>query len=397
VAAQRPENAEERLVAEALQRAFGAPVPAAAFLAGRDAVAAAASLAAAQADADDALVTAALTGAFAVPVAAEVRAEHVAAIRAAAEAPTADNVVPLRRFAQQVGRHAVAAVVAVSTMAGGTGVAAASTDALPGQMLYPVKRAVEQVMLTAAWTPSAEARVQTRLAARRLAEAERLLAGGLSLELVEPLLSEYDQHVAVIEELAVSGTTVQLAVLEEKAEELREQTSTVAVADDMDGDAVTTAEPTETSPPVVTTTEPPAAGATESTTATEPEPTDPAPAPSASTRPVSTSSGSSGGSGGSTGGSTQPAPTANPSPTPSPTPTPSPSPSPTRPPQTGVDDAKNPAPGQAEPEAQKPEPEKPKPTPTVNPERTPLSDNAPLYDAGPLDDSEERSYWLDEG
>jgi hypothetical protein len=378
VAAQRPENAEERLVAQALQRAFGAPVPAAAFLAGRDAVAAAAALAAQQSGADEEIVTAALTGAFAAPVAAEVRAEHLTAIRAAAEAPTTDNVVPLRRFTQRVGRHAVAAVVAVSTMAGGTGVAAASTDALPGEMLYPVKRAVEQVMLTAAWTPSAEARVQTRLAARRLAEVERLLAGGLSLELVEPLFSEYERHVAVVAQLAVSGMTVQLAVLEEKAEALREQTGTVAVADDLSGDAVTTAEATETSPPVATTTEPPTPGATQTSTATEAATTDPAPAPSASTKPASTSSGSSSGSGGSTTGSSQPSPTANPSPSPSPTP------SPTRPPPTEVDGA-GPATGGQD------QPEKPKPPPTVNPERTPLAD-----DSGPLADWEEESHVSDE-
>lgn len=389
MAAQRPENSEEQLVADALQRAFGGPVAPAAFLAGREAVRAAAAMAKEEAAADADLVGAALTGAFAVPVDSDVKTDQVAAIRAAAES---SNVIPLRRIGQRVGRHAVAAMVAVSTLAGGSGVAAASTDALPGETLYPVKRAVEQVMLTAAWTPTAEAAVQTKLAERRLVEVERLLASGASPHLLQPLLDEYDQHVAVVENLHISETALQVAVLEEKADALREQTVIVAADDDSadaaEGSGATleaTEPPEATEPATVTTTEAPKTEASESTAAADAQPPPPAPAPSTSSGSGERST--SGSTSGST--STQPQPTTDASPTPSPTPTPSATPTPTRPPQSGTDGAKD---------GGKTRTEKPtaSPSPTVNPERTPLSDSEPVNDAGPLADWEETATYTDD-
>ena len=400
MAAERPENAEERLVADALQKAFGGPVAPAAFLAGREAVLAAAALSAEEIAADEELVTAALENAFAVPLAPEVRAEHVAAIQSAADEAAAQksNVIPLRRIGHQVGRHAAAVAVAVSTLAGGSGVAAASTDALPGQMLYPVKRAVEQVMLTAAWTPTAEARVQTELASRRLDEAEQLLASGASPELVGPLLSEYEQHVAVVEDLAITSAAVEVAVLEVKAEALREQA--VAAAEETGtGNPQIAAVPTEAASPAVTTTEPPTSGASEPTTSEEQQQAAPAPAASTTAapkpaEPADTSSGSTGGGGSSTGSTTttQPAPTAGTSPSPSPSPSPAPSatPTPNRPPQSEVDGSK-PPPGQEKPKPNKPAPS-PTSSPTTNPDRAPLSDNEPVYDTGPLAEWEEDTF-----
>ena len=415
MAAERPDNAEERLVSEALQRAFGEPVPPAAFLAGREAVLAAAAIAAEEAAADAELVTAALTGAFAVPVDPDVRTEHVAAIRAAAQR---SNVIPLRRVGQRVGRHAVAAMVAVSSLAGGTGVAAASSDAVPGQALYPVKRVVEQAMLTAAWTPGAEARVQAKLAARRLVEAEVLLASGASPDLVAPLLSAYDEHVAAVQDLAVTSASVQVAVLEEKAEALREQ-AVVAVLDDGSADpGVAAVEPTETtSPPAITTTEVPTASASEATTTQdEAASDDPTPAPSAAsaTRSEPASSGSAGQASAPNQQPQQqpaqqsptrpsPSPSSSPSPSPSAQPTPTATPTPDRPSQSEVNDSSTPPPGQAKPKPEntdkdanaadeKPDP-KPTSKPTPDPKRAPLSDSEPLNDAGPLHDSEERSHF----
>lgn len=391
MAAERPENAEERLVAEALQKAFGGPVAPAAFLAGREAVLAAAALSAEEAADDEELVGAAMAGAFAVPLAPEVTAEHMAAIRAAAQE---SNVVPLRRVGRQVGRHAVAAMVAVSTLAGGSGVAAASSDALPGEVLYPVKRAVEQVMLTAAWTPTAEARVQAQLAARRLTEVELLLAGGASPQSVAPLLSEYDQHVAAVEDLAVTSAAVEVAVLEEKADALRGQTTTVAVEDPAPGQSATVAEPSESTSPAATATEVPTSGASATTADDQQDAPAPAPSSASTAKPAAESGTTSGGtstgsSGGSGSTSTQPSPTSETSPTPSPKPTPTPTP--TDSPQPAVEEPKNGAPGQQKPKPNKPSPS-PSASPTVDPERAPVSDSEPVYDAGPLAEWEEDTF-----
>lgn len=392
MAAERPENADERLVADALQRAFGGPVPGAAFLAGREAVQAAAALAAEEATADAELVTAALTGAFATEVDAETKTDQIAAIQTAAQS---DNVIPLRRFGAQVGRHAVAAMVAVSTLAGGTGVAAASTDALPGEALYSVKRAVEQVMLTAAFTPGFEARLQATLAARRLDEAEQLLAGGAGADVVGPLLSEYEQHVAVVERLDVTSAEVRVAVLEVKAEALREQTTTAtALADSQGEDApLTSTTPTEMASPAATATEAAtAAPEASTTTAAEPEPT---PAADSGTKTTTTSepTSSSSGSGG-TSSSTQPAPTTDSSPKPSPTPTATASPkAPSE--ADPVDEGKNKPPGQDKPKPNDPTPAPDEPTPTANPDREPLPDGEETSEIGPLADWEERATYTD--
>ena len=218
-AAERPEHVNEQLVTEALHRAFGGPVPAAHLRAGRDAVRAAAAIASQEAAADRAVVAEALEGAFVAPLDAETHRRGLVALRGAAA-----TVSPLHlRVARRVGRHAVAAAIAVATLGSTSGVAAASSSALPGEALYPVKRVVERAMLTAAFTTGAEARVQTRLAERRLREVEMLLAQGASAEEVEPLLTEYDEHVAAAVQLDEPEVAGQVAVLEEQAEDLREQ------------------------------------------------------------------------------------------------------------------------------------------------------------------------------
>ena len=59
-------------------------------------------------------------------------------------------VVPLRRPAHRRSRAAVGAAVALSTIIGSAGVAAASSSSMPGGELYGVKRAVEDVWVAVA-------------------------------------------------------------------------------------------------------------------------------------------------------------------------------------------------------------------------------------------------------
>lgn len=69
----------------------------------------------------------------------------------------------------------IAAGALAATLLGGTGVALASTTALPGELLYPVKRGVEQVRLTLAAGDAARGSTELDLARTRLDEAEMLL------------------------------------------------------------------------------------------------------------------------------------------------------------------------------------------------------------------------------
>lgn len=383
MAAQRPENADERLVADALQRAFGGSVPQAAFLEGREVVQAAASQAADEAAADATLVADVLQGAFATPLDPAARDAGAAAVRAAAEA---GNVVPLRRLSVAVGRHAVAAVVAIGTLGGGSGVAAASSSALPGEMLYPVKRAVEQVMLTAAFTPGSEARVQADLAARRLHEVERLLASGASAAMVGPLLDEYEQRVALVRGLDDTGAHAEVAALADMAENLYER-STVAMDDP---GSTTSSSPTEAATAGTTATEAPATAAPEPTETTKPAPS---PEPSTTTKPASeSSSGTTSTAGTGTAGTGT---TSSPPSSPSPSPSPSASPTPNRQQSEAEGPGNETAPGQNKPKPNKPKPDKPdpepEPSPTVDPDSEPASDSAPLDDSAPLADWEERT------
>lgn len=74
-------------------------------------------------------------------------------------------------------RQAVATMALVSVV-GGAGAAAASTRALPGDALYGLKRQVEAVQLALAFTDLARGRELLDQAGARLGEAERLAASG---------------------------------------------------------------------------------------------------------------------------------------------------------------------------------------------------------------------------
>jgi hypothetical protein len=89
-------------------------------------------------------------------------------VRAVPEAPTAS---PRRR------RLAGIAVAAVSSL-GVVGMVAGSASAIPGDVLYPVKRGVENVELALQRTDEGRGTQRLEIAAERLAEARALVADG---------------------------------------------------------------------------------------------------------------------------------------------------------------------------------------------------------------------------
>lgn len=66
----------------------------------------------------------------------------------------------------------------VAFVLGSYSVAAVSAQSLPGEMLYGVKRAVEQTQLSFTFDPQARAHLQERLTARRVEEVREVLAAG---------------------------------------------------------------------------------------------------------------------------------------------------------------------------------------------------------------------------
>lgn len=230
---------------------------------------------------DESLVRAALQAAYPSerPVFSQRRGAQI--INAAAAEALAQPV----RHRPFVGSRIAACLAATFTLLAGTaGVAGA---ALPGQPLYPIKRAVERAMVAIAGDDADAARLELRFAERRLAEAEAV-AGDADDGLSTSISDRFDAHLHAATTLA--GDEVADEV--EQLERSRRRTT--------DGNG-SQADPAAATPPA----------------ATEPE----VPELSADPVPVSTETPSP---------STSPSPSvepANPAPMADPSPIPSPSPS----------------------------------------------------------------------
>ncbi len=87
----------------------------------------------------------------------------------------AGGVGQRRRYALQA---ALAVLVVACLVVGSTGAALASQQALPGELLYPVKLGLEQVELLVTLDAAGDIRLHTQFAQLRLLEMERLLALG---------------------------------------------------------------------------------------------------------------------------------------------------------------------------------------------------------------------------
>lgn len=138
-------------------------------------------------------------------------------------------VIPLRRPTHRRRRQAVVgAAVALSTIIGSAGVAAASTSSMPGEELYGVKRAVEDVWgAVAPIDHNAEARVRVRLAQRRLQEVGDLRARGAGRQVIDHALIDADDQIARARRLQpVQSRTI--ATLQLEREQLTPQAPAVS-------------------------------------------------------------------------------------------------------------------------------------------------------------------------
>jgi uncharacterized membrane protein YgcG len=96
---------------------------------------------------------------------------------------------------------AVAACVALVFVFAVGGSVAASTNSVPGDTLYPVKTAAEQVQLKLTFSKAAKARLQAKFAERRAWEMARLAKRGNTAKL-GALAVRFEAHLAKIEKLA---------------------------------------------------------------------------------------------------------------------------------------------------------------------------------------------------
>jgi hypothetical protein len=218
-------------------------------------------------------------------------------------------------------RVAAVALAAALVLVPATTASAASDDALPGQALYAVKLAVEQVRLAGVqWSASREAAERTRIAHERVDELARLIALR-RLTQIPPAILRVNRAVAaatkaVNEAIAEGADKTLVARVFNQLKEVRQQrmvqlTSvmrqlpttvpketreaiTVAVQQPappplMPAAPPTTAAPTPTAPPAgPTTTHPPSAPPTPTAPPTPPSTPEPQPEPTTTEPPQTT-------------------------------------------------------------------------------------------------------------
>ncbi len=135
--------------------------------------------------------------------AVEPRAGFSADLRARLMAAAETDLVPDRTATVRVlrpagqGRRRVGAVAASLVIVGGSaGVAAASSGALPGDPLYPVKRGTEQVGTSLSLGAAQKGRSELSHAATRLEEAQELQSRGADERLVTGALQSFRESAA---------------------------------------------------------------------------------------------------------------------------------------------------------------------------------------------------------
>lgn len=180
---------------------------------------------------DDALelVGAVLQAAFPQPTEIEARAAERAADSSQVRPPArariqqgASAYVDKRSRVRQHGRMGiVTTAVTLAATVSFSGAAAASMSAVPGGRLYPVKGVVEVAWVAAvAGDDEAEARVQARLAQRRLDEVVSLRSRGADVQVVDDVLADFEDHVARAHDLAPVATAGTLADLQRQRTEI---------------------------------------------------------------------------------------------------------------------------------------------------------------------------------
>jgi Domain of unknown function (DUF5667) len=268
----------------------------------------------------------------------EVAEQHLAQVLDGSVA----TVVPLPTQRLDLGwrrRLVVAALAAALTVFPAAAASAASGGSLPGQSLYPVKLAVEQLRVASvAWSSTREAGVRTGIAGTRLVELDGLVHIG-DTERIPPAIRALDKAVAAAEDACMEamtedGTSKQVEEVAKKLVAVQSQSVTkvativarlpslpaatrqaitVAIAQSPTlkgtpatgqppvmpgggGAPNTTGNPPPATPPVVASTSPPATSPP--TTAAPPPPSTTEPPTTTTTEPPpTTAAGGSGGSG----------------------------------------------------------------------------------------------------
>lgn len=95
-----------------------------------------------------------------------------------------------------VRRRVASVTAALVASAGVVGIVASSASAVPGEMLYPVKRSVESVELQLHRDDASRGSFQLAQASERLAEARRLSADGQSSSLIADSLDDFSTAAA---------------------------------------------------------------------------------------------------------------------------------------------------------------------------------------------------------
>ncbi|HEX2177235.1 MAG TPA: DUF5667 domain-containing protein [Nocardioidaceae bacterium] len=140
-------------------------------------------------------------------------------------------------YAARRRRRLVAVATGLVLVGGGTGVAAASEQALPGQMLYPVKRTIESAQVSLARGAGAEGRALLDRASTRLDEAETLSSNGAptatDLDSIEGTLDDFAADAAgggerLLAAYAASGDPADLQALRDFTADSHETLSDLA-------------------------------------------------------------------------------------------------------------------------------------------------------------------------
>ncbi len=105
-------------------------------------------------------------------------------------------------------RWAAAATAATLLLAlSGTGIVAASSESVPGQPLYPVKRAVEEARLVTTFDNQSKARLNASFASHRSQEMSVVASKG-DLKGAERLAKEADKHLQQVQLQAFPGLSI---------------------------------------------------------------------------------------------------------------------------------------------------------------------------------------------
>ena len=129
------------------------------------------------------------------------------------------------------------ALALVLVVAGGTQASMAAENAVPGNVLYPIKvEMAEPIALALTASPERKAELSARFASRRVAEAAVLSsAGRLDDKAVDELVTRFDTHVAALaketDTLEANGDiAVSLAVRTDLEQKLTDSAAGIAVA-----------------------------------------------------------------------------------------------------------------------------------------------------------------------